>query len=117
MDTYRHTIHACVYSSSLLRAKIAQNHLPFFKIFLNFAHFYPKFQIFWPFEPFFNIFLSFICKIAHVPLLSRIAPACIHTIYIYTKYIVHTISYIPYIDSVNIYHRYHFMLYIHTFMP
>ena len=37
------------YSSSLLRAIIACNHLPFFKIFSNFVHFCPNFQIFCPF--------------------------------------------------------------------
>ena len=33
------------YSSSLLHAIIACNHLPLFKIFSNFVHFHPNFQI------------------------------------------------------------------------
>ena len=37
------------FSSSLLRAIIAHNHLPFFKIFSNLEHFCPNFQIFCPF--------------------------------------------------------------------
>ena len=41
------------YSSGLLRAIIACNHLPFFKIFSNFVHFCPNFQIF---SPFFALF-------------------------------------------------------------
>ena len=44
------------YSNSLLRAIVARNHLPFFKIFSNFVHFCPNFQIFNPFLPLFNIF-------------------------------------------------------------
>ena len=38
------------YSSSLLCVIIAHNHLPFFKIFWNFVHFCPNFQIFFPFS-------------------------------------------------------------------
>ena len=37
------------YSSSLLHAIIACNHLPFLKIFSNFVHFCPNFEIFSPF--------------------------------------------------------------------
>ena len=40
------------YSSNLLHAIIAHNHLPFFKIFWNFVHFCPNFQIFFPFSTF-----------------------------------------------------------------
>ena len=47
------------FSSSLLRAIIAFNHLPFFKIFSNFVNFCPNFQIFCPFLSFFNIFCPF----------------------------------------------------------
>ena len=66
-------------SSSLLRAIIAHNHLRFFKIFLNFVHFWAKFQTFHPFLFFFNIFWGvflrlFFWKIAPIPLLSRISP-------------------------------------------
>ena len=43
------------YSNSLLHVIIAHNHLPFFKIFSNFIHFSPNFQIFCPF---FVIFLK-----------------------------------------------------------
>ena len=53
--------------SSLLHAIIAHKHLPFFKIFSNFVHFCPNFQIFCPFLPFF-------WKILRMPLLSRIGP-------------------------------------------
>ena len=45
------------FSSSLLRAIIARNHVPFFKIFSNFVHFGSNVQIFCPFLPFF--FFSF----------------------------------------------------------
>ena len=38
------------HSSSLLRVIITCDHLPFFKIFLNFVHFCPDFQIFCPFS-------------------------------------------------------------------
>ena len=41
--------HIRAYSNSLMRVKIACNHLPFFKIFSNFVHFCPNFQIFCPF--------------------------------------------------------------------
>ena len=56
------------YSSSLVRAIIARNHLPSLKIFSNFEHFCPNFQIFCPFLPFF-------WKKACILLLSRIGPA------------------------------------------
>ena len=52
------------YSNSSLCAIITCNHQPFFKIFLNFVHFCPNFQIF---HPFFS-------KIAPKSLLSRIGP-------------------------------------------
>ena len=58
------------FSSSLLHAIMACNHLPFFKIFSNFVHFCTKFQIFCPFCS----FLPFYWKIACMPLLSRIGP-------------------------------------------
>ena len=45
--------HYRAFSSSLLRAIIARNHLLFFKIFSNFVHFCPNFQIFCPFLTFF----------------------------------------------------------------
>ena len=44
-----------VFFSSLLRAIIERNQLPFFKIFLNCVHFCPNFQIFCPF---FALFLK-----------------------------------------------------------
>ena len=53
--------HVRAYSSSLLRAIIACNDLPFFKIFSKFAYFCPNFQIFWPltfFLPFSALFLK-----------------------------------------------------------
>ena len=40
------------YSSSLLRQIIACSHLPFLKIFSNFAHFWPNFKVFCPFSTF-----------------------------------------------------------------
>ena len=55
------------YSRSLTWAIIARNHLPFFKMFSNFVHFCPNFQIF-------CLFLPFFWKIARMPLLSRISP-------------------------------------------
>ena len=65
------------YSSSLLHAIIACNHLPLFKIFSNFVHFCPDSQIFCPFFPvehFLSFFCPFFWKIARMPLLSRIGP-------------------------------------------
>ena len=65
------------FSSSLLHVIIACNHMPFFKLFSNFVHFCPNFQIFCLFLLFFNIFHPFLVlflKIAGVPLLSRIGP-------------------------------------------
>ena len=44
------------FSSSLLHALIAHNHLLFFNIFSNLAHFCPNFQIFCPFLTFFCVF-------------------------------------------------------------
>ena len=44
-----------VCSSSLLHAIITCNHLPFLKIFLNFVHFCPNFQIFSPFLTIFSL--------------------------------------------------------------
>ena len=41
------------FSSSLLRAIVARNHLSFFKIFSNLVHFCLNFQIFCPFLTFF----------------------------------------------------------------
>ena len=61
--------------SGLLRGIIARNKLPLFKMFSNFVHFCPNFQIFCPFLPFSNIFLPFFFKISRVPWLSRIGPA------------------------------------------
>ena len=55
------------FSSCLLRAIIARNHLPFFKILSNFVHFCLNVQIFCPFLPFFVK--------NRKPLLSRIGPA------------------------------------------
>ena len=55
------------YSSSLLRAIIALNHQPFFKIFSNAVHFRQIFQILCPFLPLFR-------KITRMALLSRIGP-------------------------------------------
>ena len=55
------------YSRSLLHAIIACYHLPVLKIFSNFGHFWPIFQIFCP-------FLHIFWKIACMPLLSRIGP-------------------------------------------
>ena len=64
------------FASSLLCAIIAHYHLPFFKIFSNFVHFYPNFQIFCLFCPFLTFFCSFcpFSEIARLPLLSRIGP-------------------------------------------
>ena len=53
------------FSSSLLRAIVARNHLPFFKIFSNLVHFCPNFQIFCPFLTFFPFFLE-----NHMPVLT-----------------------------------------------
>ena len=49
------------FSSSLLRAIIARNHLLFFKIFLNFVYFCRNFQILYIFLSFLNILLPFFC--------------------------------------------------------
>ena len=69
---------ARAFSSSLLRVIIAHNHLPFFKIFWNFVHFCPNFQIFCSCLLVFNNFLPFFCpffwKFACMPLVSRIGP-------------------------------------------
>ena len=65
---------ARAYSSSLLRAIIARNHLPFFKILSNFEHFCRNFQIFCPFLTFFPLILPFFRKIALMTLLSRKGP-------------------------------------------
>ena len=60
------SIHVSTWAySRLLRTIIARNGLPFLKIFSNFVHFCPNFQIFCPFLPFF-------WKIARIPILSRI---------------------------------------------
>ena len=50
--------HSRAYSSSLLYAAIAQNHLPFFKTFSIFVHFCPNFQIFHFSAFFFALFLK-----------------------------------------------------------
>ena len=55
------------FSSSLLHAIIASNHLPVFKIFSNFVHFCPIFQTFCP-------SLAFFGKTACMPLHSGIGP-------------------------------------------
>ena len=60
------------YSSSLLRAIIALNHQPFFKIFSNAVHFRQIFQILCPFLP--PFFLPLFRKITRMALLSRIGP-------------------------------------------
>ena len=39
-------------------AIVARSHLPFFKIFLNLVHFWPNFQIFYPFLTFFYLFFG-----------------------------------------------------------
>ena len=57
------------YSSSLLRAIIVRNPLPLFKIFSNFVHFFPNFQIFCPILIYFWPFLK---NRTHA--LSRIGP-------------------------------------------
>ena len=44
------------YFSSFLLAIIAHNHLPFCRIFSNFVHFCPNFQIFCPFSTFTLLF-------------------------------------------------------------
>ena len=55
------SLHDCrAYSSSSLRAIIANNHLLFLKIFSNFVYFCPKFQIFCLISCLFNIFLPFL---------------------------------------------------------
>ena len=46
------------YSSCSMHAIVACMGLPFFKVFSNFVHFCPKFQIFCPFFPFFTPFFS-----------------------------------------------------------
>ena len=62
-------------SSSLFYGIITHNHLPFFKIFSNFVHFRPNFQIFFPFSTFLCHFSE---KSQPKPLLSRIGPGCIY---------------------------------------
>ena len=56
------------FSSSLLRAIVACNQLPFFKIFPSPVNFCPNLQIFCPFLTFFCLF---IWKIKCMPLISR----------------------------------------------
>ena len=53
------------FSSSSLHAIITRNHLAFFKLFSNFVHFYPNFQIFYLFLPILNIFLYHFCEKLH----------------------------------------------------
>ena len=59
-----------------MHAIVACMRLPFFKIFSNFAHFWPNFQIFCPFSPPppFFFFLPFFWKISCMPFHSRIGP-------------------------------------------
>ena len=64
---------ARAYSSSVLHAIIAHNHLPLFKIFSNFVHFCPNFQIFCSFSTFPCPFSE---KWLPIPLLSRIGLGC-----------------------------------------
>ena len=45
-----------LYSSCFMHGIVACMRLPFFKIFSNFVHFCPNFQIFWPFLPIFCLF-------------------------------------------------------------
>ena len=61
------------FSISLLHAIIAHNHLPFLKIFSNYAHFCPFFSNILSFFTL-NFFLPFFWKIACISLLSRIGP-------------------------------------------
>ena len=72
-----------IYTESLLHVQLsllhtqpflAVYHLPFFKIFSNFVHFCPNFQICCSFLPLFNIVFPFFRKIGRMPLLSRIGP-------------------------------------------
>ena len=60
------------FSSSLLCAIIARNHLPFFKTFSNFVYFPHIFKYVALFLTFICPFLSFFWKITHMPLLSKI---------------------------------------------
>ena len=57
------------FSSTLLRAIIARNHLHFFKISSTFLYFCPNFQIFFPFfalfKHFFTLFLPFFSEKSH----------------------------------------------------
>ena len=62
------------YSNSLLHAITAHNHLPFFKIFSNFVHICPNFQIFFPF----STFALFLKNHSPFSLLSRIGIGCIY---------------------------------------
>ena len=59
------------YSSCFMHAIVARIKLPFFKIFSNFVHFRPNFQIVLLF------FLPFFWKTAGMPFLSRKSPAVI----------------------------------------
>ena len=56
------------YSSYFMHAIVTRVRLPFFKLFSNFVHFPPNFQIFCPFLSFLALFL----KNCMQPLLSRI---------------------------------------------
>ena len=61
------------YSSNVLYAIIAHNHLALFKIFSNFVYFSPNFQIF-------CLFSTFLCHFSQkslpMPLLYKIGPGC-----------------------------------------
>ena len=46
------------YSSSFMHAIVAHMRFPFFKVFSNFVHFCPNFQMFCPFCPFFRPWLD-----------------------------------------------------------
>ena len=64
IDLINKLYHIRAYSSSLLCAIIAHNHLPIFKIFSNFVHFCPNFKYF-----------ALFWKNAHMSFLSTVGPA------------------------------------------
>ena len=67
-------IKVSAHSSYLLRAIIARNKLPFWKILLNLVQFLQNLPKNWHILPFFIIFLPFLWTIAPMPSVPRMSP-------------------------------------------
>ena len=83
------TILLRAYYGCFMHGIVTHVKLPFFKVFSNFVHFCPYFQIFCPFLPFF-------WKIVLMPLLSRISLAIID----YTMWLSERRVFFPFITKV-----------------